>query len=431
MMAKWSNDMTQGCSPWKIVMMAVMLSFPPGTAGAKKADSRAFARAVSNNNELPRVFCLNPAKLAESEARLARGDESLQPAMKKLRAEADEALKAGPFSVMDKRLTPPSGDKHDYMSLGPYWWPDPNKADGLPYIRRDGRVNPETRTNDTDRLAFGRMTDAVETLALAWFLTDHRPYAVHAAKLLRAWFLEEGTKMNPNLQFGQAVPGRTQGRDIGIIDTARLTRVVDAIGLLESADAWTVEDQEAMRQWCRQYLTWLRTSSHGLGEEKQRNNHGTWYDAQVASLALFTGQDELARTTLDQVTTRRIDKQIEPDGRQPYELARTKSLGYSTMNLDGFIRLATMGEKVGVDLWHYESHDGRSLKKALDFLAGYADRDKKWPYQQIAPSSPAGLFPLLRRGSVAYGDGRYEALIKRFPPGETNADRTNLLWPCD
>ncbi len=417
--------MMQACSSRKIVMMAATLSLLLGTAWATKADED------GGGSGLPRVFCLNRAKLAESKARLARGDESLQPTMRKLRAEADEALREGPFSVMDKKLTPPSGDKHDYMSLGPYWWPDPNKPDGLPYIRRDGRVNPETRTDDTDRLAFGQMTDAAETLALAWYFTNHRLYAAHAARLLRVWFLDEATRMNPNLQFAQAIPGRNQGRDIGIIDTARLTRIVDAIGLLESAEAWSPEDHKPMQQWCAAYLNWLRTSNHGLGEEKKLNNHGTWYDAQVVSLALFTGQDDLARTILEQVKTRRISTQIEPDGRQPHELARTKSLGYSTMNLDGFFRLATMGEKAGVDLWRYESDDGRSIRKALDFLAQYANPDKKWPYQQIAPSPPGSLFSLLRRASIAYGTEMYETLIERIPPEEIAAERTHLLWPRD
>jgi hypothetical protein len=381
------------------------------------------------DKELPRIFCLNPIKLAESKARVVVGDESLQPAMEKLRTEADEALKAGPFSVMDKTSTPPSGDKHDYMSLGPYWWPDPEKADGLPYIRRDGQVNPEARTNETDRLAFGRVTSAVETLALAWYFSDRWPYAVHAAKLLRVWFLDPATRMNPHLQFGQAIPGRTQGRDIGIIDTARLTRVVDAIGLLEDSDAWTAEDRHAMRDWCGEYLKWLRTSSHGLGEEKKHNNHGTWYDAQVVSLALFTAQSDIARAILEQVKTRRIDKHIQPDGRQPHELARTKSLGYSIMNLDGFFRLATMGEKLGIDLWHYESRDGRSIRKALDFLVPYADPKDKWPYKQIVQFEPAALFSLLRRGSIAYGDDKYEALIKKIPPEDIIEDRTKLLFP--
>jgi hypothetical protein len=317
------------------------------------------------------------------------------------------------------------------MSLGPYWWPDPNKADGLPYIRRDGRVNPETRTTDTDREAFGQMSDAVETLSLAWYLMERSPYAEHAAKLLRVWFLNKATAMNPNLEFGQAIPGLTLGRDIGIIDTARLTRIVDAIGLLESSDAWTAADRDGMRRWCTEYLKWLRTSKHGLGEAKQPNNHGTWYDAQVVSLSLFLGQTAPAREILEQVKSRRIDKHIEPDGRQPRELARTKSLGYSTMNLDGLFRLATMGQEAGVDLWRHESSDGRSLRKALDYLAPYADQEKQWPHEQIAESSPTGLFALLRRGSIVYGGQKYEALIAKMPAAEMACDRTNLLWPRD
>jgi hypothetical protein len=386
------------------------------------------SNGASDTNGL-RVFCLDPAGLARTRERIARGDRSLGPALEKLRFEADDALSQGPFSVMDKKLVPPSGDKHDYMSLGPYWWPDPAKSDGLPYIRRDGRVNPETRTDDTDRPAFGRMTDAVDTLALAWYFTDHQPYAAHAARLLRVWFLDPATRMNPNLQFGQAIPGRVRGRDIGIIDTARLTRIVDAVGLLRSSKAWTNDDHRDMLAWCSAYLQWLRTSPHGLGEEKQHNNHGTWYDAQVVSLALFTGREDLARDILEKAKSRRIDKHIEPDGRQPHELARTKSLGYSTGNLDGLFRLAIMGGKLGIDLWNYQSADGRGLRKALDFIAPYADPQKKWPYQQITHFHRAGLFSLLRRGAAAYHDNRYEKFIEQIPAQDIAAARTNLLWP--
>jgi len=330
---------------------------------------------------------------------------------------------------MYKKLTPPSGDKHDYMSRGSYWWPDPKKPDGLPYIRRDGQRNPETMTDNFDRLALGQMTDAVQTLTLAWYFTNHKPYAVHATVLLRTWFLAPATKMNPNLQFGQAIPGRTQGRDIGIIDTARLVRIVDAIGLLESSPAWTAKDRNEMRDWCAEYLKWLRTGRHGLGEEKKLNNHGTWYDAQVVSLALFTGQNDLAKKFIAQVGSRRIDKQIEPDGSQPHELARTKSLGYSTGNLDGLFRLAIMADKLGIDLFNYESPDGRSIKKALDFLAKHVETGQKWPYKQITRYRPAALFSLLRRASIAYNDDKYETIISKIPPDDIIDSRTNLLWP--
>ncbi|MGB2808549.1 MAG: alginate lyase family protein, partial [Sedimentisphaerales bacterium] len=122
-------------------------------------------------------------------------------------------------------------------------------------------------------------------------------------------------------------------------------------------------------------------------------------------------------------------KQIEPDGKQPHELARTKSLGYSTGNLDGFFRLAIMAEKLAIDLWHYESPDGRSIRKALDFLAKHVETGRKWPYKQITRQSPASLFPLLRHASIAYDDEKYEAIIKKIPPEDIIASRTNLLWP--
>ena len=302
------------CMAHKGLVIVASFFVLAGFANAQSAGGRPETRI----RDFPRVFCLDPVRLAKSKRRVTAGDKSLRPAIERLQAEAEEALKAGPFSVMDKKLTPDSGDKHDYMSFGPYWWPDPKKPDGLPYIRRDGRVNPESRTDDTDRPAFGRMTSAVETLAAAFYFAEDKRYAEHAARLLRVWFLEPATRMNPNLQFGQAIPGRTKGRDIGIIDTARLTRLLDAIGLLESSHAWTSNDRHRMRDWCAAYLKWLRTSKHGLGEEKKHNNHGTWYDAQVVSLALYVGEEETARRILEKVKARRIDKHIEPDGSQPH-----------------------------------------------------------------------------------------------------------------
>jgi hypothetical protein len=184
-----------------------------------------------------------------------------------------------------------------------------------------------------------------------------------------------------------------------------------------------------MQDWCKAYLKWLRTSRHGRGEDKQHNNHATWYDAQVASLALYTGDNDVARSVLEAVKKRRIDTQIRPDGSQPYELARTKSFGYSVMNLDGFFRLASMGEKVGVDLWNYESADGASVRKALDFLAPYADPGKKWPHKQIVPLSRERLFSLLRQGAVAYNDLNYSLLADKIPDEETVESQTRLFWP--
>lgn len=375
----------------------------------------------------PAVFLSDPQALLAVKGRLAAGDPALAPAFDRLRQEADAALDAGPFSVMEKATLPPSGDKHDYLSVGPYWWPDPARPDGKPYIRRDGEVNPER--DRYDNVPLGRLCAAVTALALAYYLSDREPYAAHAARLVRAWFLDEATRMHPHLEYGQAIPGICDGRGIGIIDTRELSRLVDAIGLLGGSPAWTAADRAALAGWFRQYLGWLLESDHGRDEGAQHNNHGTWYDVQVASFALFAGEDAIARRALAESAPRRIAAQIEPDGRQPYELARTRSLGYSTMNLLGLFDLATLGDRVGADLWDFRTDDGRGIRQATAWLCAGALGATPWPYPQITPFEYAGLLPLLRRAAMQYGDPTYEERIARLPGVDAAADRTNLLYP--
>jgi len=374
---------------------------------------------------LPRVFLLDAATLVRTRGQIAAGADELSGAVARLRSEAQAALMVGPWSVTDKKFLPPSGDNHDYMSLGTYWWPDPGQPDGLPYVRRDGEVNPEGEAYDRQPLT--QMTSAVETLALAYYFTSHEPYADHAARLLRVWFLDEATRMNPHLEYGQAIPGVTEGRGIGIIDTAQLVRLVDAVGLLGGAAAWTAADQQRLQTWFRQYLSWLRDSKHGRDEDRTENNHATWYDVQVATFALFVNGPELAREVLQRAAQRRIAAQLEPDGRQPLELARTRSFDYSVMNLNGMFELAALGRHVGVDLWNFQTADGRGIRHALDWLTPYATGEKAWTDRQISGWNPSRLAPLLRRAAAVYHEPRYERAASQLAPDP--ADRLHLLWP--
>lgn len=376
---------------------------------------------------LPRVFRIDPNAITATRSRLHAHDAALRPAVARLRADTQEALGAGPFSVVSKTPTPPSGNKHDYMSQAPYWWPDPAAPNGLPYIRRDGERNPEIR-KVSDRDELGRLIATTETLALSYYLLDDEASAARATLLLRTWFLAPATRMNPHLEYGQAIPGVNQGRGIGIIETRGLVGLVDAVGLLAGSKAWTESDQNGLVAWFREYLRWLRESGHGRDEAATTNNHGTYYDAQVASFALFTGQHELAAQVLGESRTKRIAAQIEPDGRQPRELGRTRAWSYSVMNLGGMFALAALGESAGVDLWTYEASDGRSLRRALDWLVPFAE-GKAWPFHQITPSSPKDLGPLLREASLHYRDPRYEALLARQSALAVD-DRLQLVRPA-
>ena len=375
----------------------------------------------------PRVFLLDAEELVAVRQAVFLGEERYVKADERLLREADQALFAGPFSVMDKEGVPPSGDRHDYMSMEPYWWADPEPADGLPYVRRDGEVNPESQ--QYDRKPLGGMCAAVNTLATAYFFSDHEDFAEHAALLLRAWFLDEATRMNPHLEFGQAVPGRCQGRGIGIIDTLQFSRLVDAVGLLGASPAWNQEDQQGLREWFSRYLDWLLESDHGKDEARQRNNHGTWYDVQVVCLALFAGREEGARQVLTESAFRRVEGQIEADGRQPLELARTRSLGYSVMNLLGLFDLADLGRRCGLDLWGFETGDGRGIEKAFYWLVDNALDGGDWGYQQITEFEPDKWLPLLRRGGIRFADAGCEEKLRKLEGIDWEADRTQLLYP--
>src|SRR2546430_13739614 len=178
--------------------------------------------------------------------------------------------------------------------------------------------------------------------------------------------------MTPTLRYGQRVPGIAEGRGAGIIDTGSPVALADAIGMLERSPAWTDTAAGGMRSWMSAYLQWLRTSEIGMEERSARNNHGTWYDAQVAALALFTGDTALARATLEASKTKRIGSQVMPDGRQPSELVRTRSLAYSAMNLEGLCRLAEPGRQAGVGHRAYQSPGRGSVRHALGYTSPYA-----------------------------------------------------------
>jgi Alginate lyase len=364
----------------------------------------------------PRVFLLDGEHLERARQGVREDDVALAPAMKKLEQSAREAMKAGPFAVTLKERTPPSGDKHDYMSQAPYWWPDPDKPDGLPYVRKDGLRNPEIYKL-TDRTQMRQMADAVETLALAWYFTGDEAFAARAAGLLRTWFIDETTRMNPHLQFGQGIPGINTGRGIGIIETVSLTSVPDSIGLLAGSMAWTDADERAMRDWFGQYLTWMLESQHGRDESAAKNNHGTYYDVQACTYALFVERPDVAKRILSEVPTKRIAVQIEPDGRQPLELERTKAWSYSVMNVRGLMLLADFGQRLGVELWNHQTPDGRTIRKALDFLAPYASGEQVWPHEQISGFRPEGGIILFRRAAQEYPDGPYAKLVaEKLPP---------------
>ncbi len=353
----------------------------------------------------PKTFLIDANRLLELENKLQQKDKASLQLIDSLKKQADVLLNIKPVSVIDKSSTPVSGSKHDYMSQAPYFWYDSTKPNGLPYMRKDGERNPEIN-KITDHKNLADLDNASKILSLAYFFTSEEKYADKAATLLHYWFFNEATKMNPNLEYAQAVPGVNTGRGIGIIETRSLTGIADAACLLQGSKSWTEADTKQLQQWYSQYLNWMLTSKNGNDEHAAKNNHGTWFSVQAIDFALFTGDKQLAKQLAEE-SKKRIESQITNEGKQPLELERTNALGYSTMNLRGWFDLATVAEKTGVDLWHYKNAKGGSLQTALDWLTPYALGKKTWSYQQISKYNSTDIYPLLLQAAEKFKDDHY------------------------
>ncbi|WP_159951684.1 alginate lyase family protein [Polaribacter septentrionalilitoris] len=347
---------------------------------------------------------------------LKKGDKKAVEDYNKLITKVDKLLNVDGFSVTKKTGVPPSKSKHDYMSIGPYWWPNPNTENGLPYIRKDGEINPETRNNFTDFVEKKNFISAIKTLKDAFYYSDDVKYARKNLAFINTWFLDETTKMNPNVNFGQYVPGQSEGRCFGIIEFDGLIEVVEFLELAKDKGVLDKKTEEGMINWFTDYSNWLKNSKLGIEESTRKNNHATHYDVQLLSILVYLNKIEEVKNYLSTTTKARIFSQIEPDGSQPLELARTKSFSYSVMNLHGFLDLAQIGQEVGVDLWGMESEDGRSIKKGYEFMLPYVTNQEEWSYKQIKDkkSSEEKLIADLKKARKLFKEDAFDDALEKL-----------------
>jgi hypothetical protein len=290
---------------------------------------------------------------------------------------ADRYMKEAPVTITASHSERSAGGVHDFFSEGDYWWPDP-KAPGGAYVQRDGMTNPDNFV--AHRQALMRLSVQGPALCAAWKITRQKKYAEHAAKHLRAWFLEPSTRMNPNLQYAQAIHGRTTGRGVGIIDTIHLVEVVRGISAIEDAQVFGAGERDGIRQWFADYLDWMKMSKNGQEERDAKNNHGTCWLMQAAEFARFTGSKETTEFCRDRYKTQIVPTQIAVDGSMPLELKRTKPYGYSLFNLEAVAAVCQILSTREDNLWKFATADGRGVEKAIAFLFPFIENKKKWPY---------------------------------------------------
>lgn len=391
--------------PWAILAAA---AYFPSAAAAFSPDFTCNAsEGYSASFDGRRTFTLRPDDLEAIKAALP-DDPAIGAAYRELIAHADKALAAKPASVMDKRSIPVSGDRHDYVSLARYWWPNPANPKGA-YVRRDGDTNPDIESGRFDRSALSRMVRDADTLALAFYYSGDRKYAEGAARVIRSWFLDPASRMNPNMNFAQAVPGVSNGRPEGVLDGVSFIGVIDAAGLIAPSGALTAAETTALEGWFSRYVDWMLNSPNGKEEGKASNNHGLWYDAQVARFALFARKPEIAQKIVAAFPKARLARQVDASGALPEELTRTRSFHYSLYALGAAYTVADSAACLGIDLYRADEK-GRSLRGATDYVAAYRGRGADWPHKEQGWPADT-LDALLVRADDAWGPGAYPRIV--------------------
>jgi hypothetical protein len=283
-----------------------------------------------------------------------------------------------------------------------------------------------------------QLRDATAALAAAYRVTGENRYAEKAAALLKVFFVDPSTRMNPKLEYAQVIVGKsTPTRGIGLIDTLHLVEVPMAICALEKSPAFSPELMAGLRQWFRDYLVWFTKSPRGLSEATQVNNHAVAYWLQVAAFCQVAPDKALLDECRRQFKEVFVGVQMAPDGSFPYETRRTKPYAYSIFQLDNMASLCQLLSTPEDNLWTYQLPDGRGMRKAMAYLYPFLADKAKWPFKpdvQAWEEWPVRQSSLLF-GGVGLGEEKYVGLWRTLKPDPTlfeirrnNAITQPVLW---
>lgn len=348
---------------------------------------------------------------------------------------AELSFKSTPLHITDAIAPLSEGGIHDYYSNGDYWWPNADTSDGLPYIRRDGESNPNAFFQH--RHILRQLRTNVANLAAGYLVTGDNKYAEKAVLFLKEFFLDDDTKMNPQLLYSQAIPGICSGRGIGIIDTLHLIDVPMAVEVLKKSSSLTPEILSGLKRWFADYLIWMATHPYGIEEMNTDNNHSICWHVQASVFADFTDNEEIKNFCRTRYKTVLLPEQMALDGGFPRELARTKPYGYSIFVLDNMVTLCHVLSTEEDNLWNFTLEDGRNIRKGMEFLYPYLDDKSKWPFKKDVEhyeAWPVAVSSLIFAGCT-FGEEKYIELWQSLDADPSDEEvrrnmaiRQPILW---
>ncbi len=316
----------------------------------------------------PETFLLKGKQLASAKLLAERKDSSIVSSIIGLKSRADNFLGMPNISVTHKVKIHEGATRNDYCSLAKYWWPNPETANALPYIKRDGDINPDCYSSNYDVSRLESFSESTVVLSLAAYFTGDMRYAKKARELINTWFVNPSTRQTPHFKYAQIIPGQSSFRIAGLIEARRLIYVVEAIQLLHHLDVLSNEEYEQCIEWFSELLTWILDEDREQKIKKQQNNIGFWIDLQCLVYAKFSGKQDVADRVICEFTVPRFDIQIDEDGKLPKELTRAKPYDYVAFTLLAMAGLSAASENGEISLAEYSTEEGRSFQNAFNWL---------------------------------------------------------------
>ncbi|KAJ7291466.1 chondroitin AC/alginate lyase [Mycena rebaudengoi] len=354
---------------------------------------------------------------------------------------AEKLNAEGPWSVTDKPMLAPSGNKNDYMSWAPYRWPNCTGVGNTtaltpeqiwvtcPYVNRDGQFNPD-RLTIKNVLDFSDFSDAVLYNALAFSFQNETSsvYSKNIVKFVNAWFLDNSTGMNPNLNYAQMWrgPDGQVGERTGVLDLKGFVKIVSGILILRKRKSvdWTPEIDSQLVSWSKKYMEWLETNKLGIEECASTNNHGSFCFNQLIALKLLVNDIPGAIRAGNTYFQGIYQNQINSTGDQPLEAARTRPYHYRNYNLGAMITNARLLKYLdpSSDPWKMKTKNGATIQDALDMTMTVHAADSG------EEDLVGEIYPNIAAVASIYGDpdGKYAAFLQsNFPVYASDAD---FLW---
>lgn len=363
-------------------------------------------------------YITDASTMSTNKNRIIEGHRNLSRAKSQLIEEADFILeKRQLYSVTFKTVLPPSSSKNDFYSLAPYWWPDSSKENGLPYIRKDGQMNPER-----DQIQDGRMLVDVSSdiykLGIAFYYTQDSRYVEWINELVRVFFIDPSTKMNPNFNYAQLIKGR-EGQSSTTIGAISFIQLIEGVQLAKDSPAFNKRQLRELKGWFEDLVVWMENDEKPIKDGNAQNNIGVYYTAQTVVYHLFVGNVQQARRILETNGKRIVDQQIDKDGKLNAELKRAAPWGYVKYAFTAFDYLIQLSNKLNVDLYEYENSQGGSIEKMFNWILQYATGAKEWEYSR-ENVTPREVKTILIR-SRAFNNHGF------LPEGTTGLESTNIL----